>query len=200
MPSGRFLTLRAKPFRDADLILDVISKEGERLVLTAKNALNSKRRFGGGVLEPLNFVEILYTQAKSKYLYVQEAKLVYSFSGLRSDYQRLELAFYFLKLVTKGTYEGLQDNKALFDLLGNSLKVLEETQSLNTLKLQFEFKYLYYLGVLALDEDTSEFIAKPVSQHSQIELTDEEYHYLSQMTKKGLQEVTQVLVEQHPQF
>jgi len=188
MPSGRFINLRAKPFKDADLIIDALSKEGERLVLTAKNARKSKRRFGGGVLEPLNFVEIYYTQAKSGFLYIQEAKIIYPFSGLRSDYRKLECSFKFLKLIAKATYEGLLDNKRLFDLLGNTLRVLENCDDPRILKLQFELKYLYYLGFLAIDDDTSEFIAKPVSLYRQIKLTDDEYMYLNQMTQRRLRE------------
>ena len=183
MPSGRFINLRAKPFKDTDLIMDVLSKEGERLTLTAKGALNSRRRFMGGVLEPLNFVEIYFTKAKSGYLYVQEAKVIESFSGLRKDYAKLEMAFHFVKLISKATYEGLSDNKRLFDLLGNSLKVLENTDRPHLLRLQFELKYLYYLGFLALDDDTNEFVAKPVSLHRQIDLTDEEYLYLNKHTQ-----------------
>ncbi len=188
MPSGRFINLRAKPFKDADLILDVLSKEGERLVLTAKNARNSRRRFSGGVLEPLNFVEIYYTQAKSGYLYVQEAKVIKGFAGLRQDYRKLEMAFHFVKLIAKATYEGLPDNKSLFDLLGNSLHSLETTDQPHLLRLQFELKYLYYLGFLALDDDTIEFVLKPVSLHRQIDLTDDEYVYLNHLTQRLLRE------------
>ncbi len=188
MPSGRFINLRAKPFRDADLILDVLSKEGERFVFTAKNALNSRRRFSGGVLEPFNFVEIFYTQAKSGFYYVQEARVIEAFAGLRKDYRKLELAFHFVKLISKGTYEGLSDNKNLFDLLGNSLKTLETSDTPHLLRLQFELKYLFYLGFLALNDDTGEFIAKPVRSHHEIHLTEDEYLYLNQLTQKLLRE------------
>lgn len=189
MPSGRFINLRAKVFRESDLLIDVISKEGERLTFSAKNAVKSKRRFSGGVLEPLNFVEFFYTQSKSGFLYIQEAKLIYSFSGLRDDYKKLECAFYFLKLISKATQEGLQDNQQLFDLLGNTLKVLETSENPSLLKLQFELKYLFYLGFLALDKDTEEFVAKPVHANEQIQLTDEEYFYLSQLVMKQLKQV-----------
>ncbi len=189
MPSGRFINLRAKPFHDGDLLVDVLSKEGERLTLTAKNALQSKRRFAGGVLEPINFVEIFYTQARSGYLYIQEAQIIYPFTGLRSNYRNLEVAFHFLNLISKSTYEGLPDNQRLFDLLGNSLRALEETDQPLMLKLQFELKLLYYLGFLALNDDTSEFIAKPVSLHKQIDLTDDEYFYLAKTAQHHLKEI-----------
>ena len=90
------------------------------------------------------------------------------------------MGFYFLKLISKTTYEGLADNKKLFDLLGNSLRALENSEEPQVLKLQFEIKYLFYLGFLAIDDDTSEFIAKPVNLHKQIKLTNDEYTHLSQ--------------------
>ena len=189
MPSGRFIILRSKKFNDSDLLVDVLSREGERLSLTAKNGAKSKRRFAGGVLEPINFSEIQYTAAKSSFLYIQEAKLIDGFTGLRQDYQRLELAFHLLKLVAKAAQEGLPDNKALFDLLGNTLRVLESSSDLHLLKLQFELKYLYYLGFLAPDQDTAEFVALPIKDHTKIQLTDEEHNHLSHLTKKQLNSI-----------
>lgn len=186
MPSAKFINLRAKPFNDADLLIEGLSKQGEKLSLTAKNALLSKKRFGGGVLEPLNFVEFYYTQARSGYLYIQEAKVLYGFAGLRQDYRRLEFAFHLVKLISQATFEGLQDGSVLFDLLGNSLKSLETAKDMNLLKLHFELKYLFYLGVLELSDDTAEFIAKPVSLHNQIRLTDDEFSFLQQRANHGL--------------
>jgi DNA repair protein RecO (recombination protein O) len=189
MPSGRFINLRTKPFKESDLIVDVLSKEGERLTFTAKNAAKSKRRFSGGVLEPLNFVEIQYTQAKSGFYYIQEAKLINSFPGLRTDYKKLESAFHFLKLISKVTHEGLKDGPQLFDLLGNTLKALENSEDPSLLRLQFELKFLYCLGFLALDEDTKEFIALPMSLNGQIHLTHEEAIYLNQFVRLQLKQI-----------
>lgn len=196
MPSGRFINLRAKTFKESDLIIDALSKEGERFTFNAKNAVKSKRRFSGGVLEPLNFVEFFYTQAQSGFFYIQEAKLIYDFSGLRNNYRRLECAFHFLKLISKGTREGLQDNKQLFDLLGNTLKVLETSENPNLLKLQFELKYLFYLGFLAINKDTEEFISKPVSAYEQIKLTDDEYMYLNQYASGQLKQIDVMTAEE----
>ena len=192
MPSGRFLTLRAKPYND-DLIVDALSKEGEKFTFSAKNAIKSKKRFAGGVLEPLHFVEFFYTQSKSGFYYIQEAKVIHGFSELRKDYHKLEMAFYFIKLISRATYEGLSDNKALFDLLGNSLKALESTEKPELLKLQFELKYLFYLGLLEISDDTGEFVGKPMNLHHQIELTDDEYLYLNQMTKQRLKQSVELL-------
>ena len=170
MPSGRFINLRAKPFQEAHLILDVLGEKGEKLTLRAQNARKSRKRFGGGVLEPLNFSELHYTQAKSGHLYVKEARIIYPFTRLRQDYNKLELSFYFLKLIAKGAHQAPPDNKALFNLLGTALRCLETTHHSLSLKLQFELKYLHSLGLLAPDTYTSEWLTQPLKQHSHLSL------------------------------
>ena len=189
MPSGKFLLLRAKPFRENDLIIDALSKSGEKFTFSALNALKSKKRFAGGVLEPLNYVEILYSQSQAGHLVIQEGKILYGFPKLRESYAKLQMAFHLLKMIQKVSHEGLGDNHEIFDLLGNSLRELETSDEPHLLKLQFELKYLFYLGFLAPDKDTKEFIGKTISQHQSIELTEEEYQYLSQVTLQKLKQI-----------
>lgn len=188
MPSNRFLILRAKPFQESDLILDVLAKDGERMTLSAKNALRSQKRFGGGVLEPLNFIECLYTQSQAGHYYIQEAQVLQSFTGLRTRYDRLECAFYFLKLIQKTTFAGLQDNHALFDLLGNSLKALETSDSIEKLKVIFEVKLLHILGYLEIDDRTELILKTAVRYHEKVNLSLEDFAKLkSRMQKQWLE-------------
>ncbi len=213
MPSGKFINLRRKVFKESDVIIDSLNTNGEKFSFKAGNALGSQRRFPGGVLEPLNFVELFYTRSRSGYLYLREARLIYGFHGLRGNYEKLETGFHFLKLISSGSREGLSDNKSLFDLLGNSLKTLEkiENQDFNPsdiqspedstkgelkcsnqikrVKLHFEVKYLYYLGFLSPDSDTERFVRLPVEQYHQIGLTDEEFNRLDRMISRQLKEI-----------
>lgn len=189
MPSGKYIILRATPFKESDLLIDGLGNDGDRIKLTAKNAIKSRHRFGGGVLEALNFVEFHYTEAKSGFFYIQEAALIYGFGELRDNYKKLENAFYFSQLIAKATGEGMQDNKQLFDLFGNVLKVLETAEDFHLIKLHFHLKFLYYLGILGLDEDTKEFIATPISKYKQIHLTNDEQSHLMQYAQIRLKEI-----------
>lgn len=188
MPSGKFILLRAKPFRDSDLIIDALSKNGEKFTFSALNALKSKKRFAGGVLEPLNYVEFQYSQSQSGHLVIQEGVILYGFPKLRESYARLQMAFHLLKMIQKVSHEGL-DTPEIFDLLGNSLRELETSDEPHLLRLHFELKYLFYLGFLAPDKDTQEFVVKAVAQHKSIALTEEEYQYLSHMTLQKLKQI-----------
>ena len=98
---------------------------------TAKNALKSRYRFPGGILDPLNFVELFYSKSRSGYFYLNSARLMDDFYRIRLDYNKLELAFHFLRLASRGSHQGLSDNKPLFNLLGNSLKSLEKMENIN---------------------------------------------------------------------
>ena len=213
MPSGKFINLRRKVFKESDLIIDSLNKNGEKFSFTAGNAIKSQRRFPGGVLEPLNFVELFYTQTRSGRFYLREARLIYDFYGLRQNYEKLEIGFHFLKLIASGSREGLSDNKALFDLLGNSLKTLEKIEAqklsqsgfkipvtslkkgsenpdrIRLFKLHFEIKYLYYLGFLSPDTNTREFVNCPVNQYHQIELTGDEFISLNQLISHQLKNI-----------
>ncbi|MCJ8276516.1 MAG: DNA repair protein RecO [Bdellovibrionales bacterium] len=188
MPSGKFLLLRCKSFRESDLIIDALSMTGEKQTLAAMNALKSKRRFAGGLLEALYFVELHYTTSKAGHSIISEGRVIHGFPGLRQDYNKLEVAFKLVKTIQKGVQEGLPQ-KELFDLLGNSLKHLETTNSPQLLRLQFELKYLFYLGFHAPNKDTEEFISKNIADHESIKLTNDEFQYLTQLTHQAFKQV-----------
>ena len=194
MLSGRFLTLRAQPYNN-DLLIEALSKEGEKITLNAKNGLISKKRFAGGVLEPLKFVEFFYRQSKSGFNYIEEVRVIDDFMSLRESYEKLEIGFYFLKLISKGTHPGLLDNQALFDLLGNSLRALVSSRKPLLLKLQFEMKFLHALGFLEVNNDNQDFLSLGVAKHNDLLLTDDEVDYLAQANKLRLRQAIDELAE-----
>ena len=60
---NRFIILKKMKYGESDLILHAISMQGEKLSFIARGALKSKKRFGGGVLEPTHFVSFTYKQS-----------------------------------------------------------------------------------------------------------------------------------------
>ncbi|MCB0377013.1 MAG: DNA repair protein RecO [Bdellovibrionales bacterium] len=189
MPSGRFIILGKRASGESDLVIDVLSKQGEKLSLWANNALKSRKRFAGGALDPLNFVELHFTQSQKGYLNLKESRILYGFPELRKDYSRLQMAFQFLIWVSKGAKEGLVDNQVMFDLLGNGLRALETTKTPYILKLHFEIKLLYYLGFLEVTDDLEEFILRPLGEHSKIHLEQDEYQFLADHMNKQMKSI-----------
>ena len=121
--SERVFILKKVKYSEADLVLSCLSRQGARLNFLAKSALKSKKRFSGGILEPTHYVELLYREnfGEEPIHYLQEAKLIDGFESIRSDYSRIELSLYFLKLMNKVSLGGEVHNENNFNLLGNSL-------------------------------------------------------------------------------
>ena len=190
MPLDKFIILRSRAYKEGDLLVDGLNKDGERKTFIAKNALKSKKRFAGGVLEPINYVELYYTEKTTRFSFLQEGKIQYDFPKIRENYEKIQMALYFLKLCYQATREGLPENQQIFDLLGNSLRVLETSSQPPILKAQFELKFLYYLGFSAPLEELKEFLAKPMKDHSEIPVSESKLQQIARYTRDQLRELS----------
>jgi DNA repair protein RecO (recombination protein O) len=164
------LILRATKYSEADLILQVLTVSGERLSLLARGALKSKKRFGGGVLEPTHYVEISIRRAftEDRLSILEEATLLEDFKGIRQDYDRLEAAFYVLEVLGKVSQEGDVLSDGLFDLAGNALRSLQEAKDLKIFLLHFGLKILNQQGMLEPENWMQPFLKTPLAHHKSI--------------------------------
>lgn len=172
MITQKAIILRTIRFGEADLVIHALSQEGEKLKLFARAALKSRKRFGGGVLEPTHYVSLSFKPAKDEegLASLNEASLIESFMGIRKEYDRIQLALHFVNLIDRLSLEGMPDSKSLFDLLGNAMKELEISSRLSFLKTHFELKLLFFQGVLPGLEGAREFLSKPIRQNSEISI------------------------------
>ena len=172
----KVILLRKTKFGESDLILSCLSSSGQVQSLMAKSALKSKKRFGGGVLEPTHYVSVTYQQKdhykeSEKLPLLSEAQLIYDFPLMRSDYERLQLGFHVVKTVSTVIREGDLALKGLFDLVGNSLKAIETSDNLASLKTHFEVKFLNLQGVLPTNSEIEELLRLQLKDHSQIDFS-----------------------------
>lgn len=170
--------LKKVKYGESDLILHALTASGAKAHFIAKGALVSKRRFGGGILEPTHCLTVTYRDRasgnESELKVLQEAHLVEDFKDIRTSYERLKVAFEFLELVQKFAQEGDEHSKDLFDLLGNALRILQKTDALEILRLHFQIKLLAQQGVLPHDLPNLEVFRRPIREHSFIGLSSEE--------------------------
>ena len=131
----KIIVLKNIPFQESDLIIHGINEKGCKLAFIAKSALKSKKRFTGSVLEPGGFIALEYKKSRSSLPRLNQAWFLESFPGLRKNYERLNLALHFLKLIGRISQEGAEDQGELFHLLGNALKEAEKSKNLKSLKL-----------------------------------------------------------------
>jgi DNA repair protein RecO (recombination protein O) len=165
----RLIVLRKIKFQEADLIIHGINSRGMRISFLAKNALKSKKRFGGGVFDPFHYIEIgLARPPKSddQLLVVQEAHCLKDFEGIKKNYDRLQVGFQMLEMVNKVIQLGDPHGEALFQLLGNALTVLENVESsdLEALRVSFILKFLMQQGVLKTEAWMRPFLSTPLRE------------------------------------
>ena len=167
--TGRFLILRKIRYGEADLILQALSPHGEKMSFMARGALKSKKRFGGGILEPSHFVQLNYHKAaEGKMHTLKEASLVNDFAGLRTKYDNLEFALRMLEVVSRVSLEGDSTSEYLFNLLGHGLKAAETAEDIVPLKAQFYLKFLLQQGVLTPEAWMAPFLKLTLAEHLQL--------------------------------
>lgn len=167
MEKDKIIILRVSKYSDSHLIINGINTRGAKVSALAPAAVKSKKRFGGGVLEASHFVDVQLQSPKKEGMMpiLKEAHIIDDFSGLRTDYDKLNLGFYFLKLVELVVHESSSDSQTLFSLLGHGLKSLESAKNLAHFKKHFEIKFLYTQGVLEISGEIGEALKKKFSEY-----------------------------------
>lgn len=190
----RVFILKKTRYGDNDLILNCLSSRGTRVGLFARSALKSKKRFGGGVLEPTHYVHVLYedktgSSGDQALHTLKEASLIQGFPGLRSEYERIDTGLFLMRLVNDVVKEGDIDSAELFNLLGNTLKAAETSSQLERLRTHFEAKLLANQGMLSYEEPVDEILARsPIADHERLQLAPEDWGSARVRLRRILQE------------
>lgn len=170
----RIIVLKNYPFSESDLIIRGLNSKGCQLSFIAKGALKSKKRFVGGLLDPTSYIELEYRASKKSLHRIQQAWFIESFPKLRKDYNRLNLALYFLKIVSKISQEGTEDSEELFHLLGNALMEAQNSPCLKNLKIFFQMKILFLQGVLPEKLSIPDILQRNLNQHKGLFIQEED--------------------------
>ena len=193
LAKDKFIILRKIKYAESDLILHAISTQGEKLSFLARGALKSKKRFGGGVLEPSHFVSFTYRASKDEgqLNVLQEATLLNDFAGIKKDYDHLELALHILDCVSRVSQEGDKNSEFLYNLLGHTLKAVEVTKDPLVLKMQFYLKFLLQQGVVSPESWMAPFLKTKLAESNNLlslrQVVDEELHNVESMVRHYLE-------------
>lgn len=156
----KFIILKKTKYGEADLIVHALSSVGAKKSFIARAALKSKKRFGGGVLEPTHYVLLSYKQGKSEDALntLNEAVLIDDFKDIRADFDKLEFGLFILNCAYHVSQEGDSDSHFLYNLVGNSLRKLGGAKNLQRFKLHFCLKFLFQQGVISVEEWMAPFL------------------------------------------
>lgn len=192
----RALILRTIKWGESDLIIHLLTDRGERKGAIAKGALRSKKRFGGGVLEPFHLIggqlKSSLSKGQDRLSILCEAELLEDFAAIREQYEKIELAAHFLKVIARVTREGDHPDPRVFELLGHGLTALAERQNLILIQQVFEIKLLWLLGVLPLELQASPLLALSLHEVDQSSpLTSEGSRAQQQRIRQALERVVE---------
>lgn len=166
----RFIILKKIKYGEADLIIQALGANGSKTSFMARSALKSKKRFGGGILEPIHYVNLTYreTSEPGKMKTLNEAILIDDFKEIRSDYDKLELALFVVNCVSHVSQEGDANSDFLFNLTGHTLRAISTTQHVHLLKLHFCLKFLYQQGVISMEAWMAPFLKANLSESAKL--------------------------------
>lgn len=181
----RIIVLKSMPFAESDLIIKGLNGQGHQETFIAKSAKKSKKRFSGGVLDPGSFIEVEYRPSSSMHK-LQQAWFLKDFHDLRKSYERLQLAFYFLKVIGTVSQEGGAASQEMFHLLGNALIQAEKTKNLEGLKLFFQIKILFLQGVLPKDLIHEFILQNSLEKHESLKMDSYEQFLFAKQAHETL--------------
>lgn len=132
--------------------------------MIARGALKSRKRFGGGLLEPTHYIEGIVRKPRSVdgLAVLEDARLLENFAGLRQDYDRLNLALRFVEMVDRSSPGG--EFAGIFNLLGHALKALASGAPIERIEIQFELKFLRLHGVLENEGWMQAYLSKAFAE------------------------------------
>jgi DNA repair protein RecO (recombination protein O) len=140
----RAISLKTKPFAEADKMVTLFSLEHGKIRVLAKSARRVPSSLGGKV-ETFSYGEYLIARGRSIDI-VSQCEVIETFQSVRDDAAALQTGLYFIKLVDAGTSEG-QHNPELFDLLLKGLTALKEKKDPRTVELRFEKAFMRREGI-----------------------------------------------------
>lgn len=166
------IILKTNLFRESDLGVQILSTNGTKQDFVAKYALKSKKRFAGGVLEPSHYIEYSWkTSTSSGITYMEEAKILDSFEGLRDSYEKLETAMRGIQLALKVCKEDLEQEE-VFHILGNYLKLCASIKADKKTYLHFKIRLLSTIGILPNQIEFATFQQTPLSESDGLNISE----------------------------
>lgn len=170
-----FIVLKKLKYMESDLIIHALSAGGEKFSFLARGALKSKKRFGGGVLEPTHQALFTYQKpfAGGELHLLKDAQIIHDFNAVRRSYETLEFALQVIECIEKVSQQGDSNSEVLYNLLGHTLKAIETTENLDILKVQFYLKFMMQQGVLTLEPWMGPFLKTQIQNHAELKSREE---------------------------
>ena len=136
--------LRLVPYRDADLVVTLLTQHHGLISLMARGARKSQKRFSGA-LDYLTLIRATFKKPRSGMGTLTAAESARSYEKIRGDLAGYHLAMHFFEVTRLATREGDDANEP-FLLLGHLLTLLERGGDRTSALRIFHLKTISHLG------------------------------------------------------
>lgn len=143
------IVLKATPFKEADRILNLFTKEGGVISLYVRRLSKNKPALVN-LTTPLCRAEFVFSKGRSDLYRFIDGTIIDMHLELRRSYKHLEVAGKMLQAIASSQMPG-KASPELYALLATYLKHLPNFSDANSLWSSFMLKLLKYEGLLALD-------------------------------------------------
>ena len=141
------IVLNNQDFRESSLITTFYTKDFGKIKGLVKGIRGPKIRYGSR-LEPFSFNNIVfYEKRKSDFCIIAQCDRLYSFNNFQKDLEKAAYASYISELIDAVTSLG-DANRALFELLFNSLELLSREDDIERIIHIFEIRLLDLSGFM----------------------------------------------------
>jgi DNA repair protein RecO (recombination protein O) len=137
------VVLRHSDFGEADRLLTLFTRELGKVRTVAKGVRKIRSRKAGH-LEPFTHTNLLLARGRNLYI-ITQAETINAFLPIRENLSLIGYASYVLELLDRFTYEE-DENRALYDLLKNTLARLCEIEDSLLVVRYYEIRLLDHLG------------------------------------------------------
>lgn len=138
------IVIKAVKYSESDLILTILSRKFGKISVYAKGARRVKSPMMSST-QPFALSMFSLTPTSGSFR-LQRADLIKNYYKLSSVLDKYYYGSYFMEFCEKVLMEN-QTNIRLFDLLKDSLEILETTEHYRLLRIIFELKALEYVGL-----------------------------------------------------
>ncbi len=135
-------------------MIELLTPKLGKKKLIAKYAFSKSFRFGG-LIEPTQVIDCELYQGKSM-LILSQCKLRQTFPHLRSHFNVLSIAMYFISIIRNITQFD-QPAPLLYQLLTTTLDAISEQSDLDHIKRGFQVKLLRYEGLLQENKSLTDY-------------------------------------------
>ncbi|PKK38760.1 hypothetical protein ABB02_02066 [Clostridiaceae bacterium JG1575] len=144
LAKARGIILKTMDYRERDRILQVFSLEMGKISILVRGARSGKGQ-RGGTLEGLQLCDFVLFPGKSLYSY-QESSTLHSFQTIRSEYEAITRASYYLELCDVALADREVNEKLFYNLM-KALYLLDTGEvDGEVLTRAFEWKVLVFTG------------------------------------------------------